>query len=604
MILLDDVESNAKYPSSRLYLNPSQHWAATAPAEIDACFAGIHDALRANYYVVCLVAYEYGQRIHRLPIKNDTKDPLIQAWAFESISKLSKAETDAWIQKELDRLDPSQRISGIEQGVESISETQFKADIERIQQWIRSGDAYQINHTYRLHGKTYGNPLALYGRLRVRQPGRYGAFIREGNTTILSQSPELFIERNGDRLRAMPMKGTASAIKDTAEALSSDPKNRAENVMIVDLLRNDLGRIAEPGSISVPALFDVTRHGDVLQMTSTIEAKAKPQLMLRELLDAVFPCGSVTGAPKKRSMELIQELETSPRDYYCGALGWLDPSGDFAFSVPIRTLVIKDDLKTHQSNFTLGIGAGITIDSDAQHEWQECRIKSAFIRELPSQVGLFETMRIENGRPMRYAEHMARLHRSANALGIPYTQTQIDHEIERACSMAEGSQTYRLRLDLSALGEITSSIALLESLPDEVWLFWAADILANSADAVMHSGNPLLAHKVNQRTIYDAAWKTAVKRGGFDALFTNETGLVTEGGRTSLFIQPQGADYWLTPKLSAGVLPGVMRSTLLNDLRWNAREADLTIDDVLMASKLMVTNALRGTMPAKLNIGQ
>lgn len=603
MILLDDVQSNATNPSSRLYLGPYKHWAASTPAEIDASFAGIENAIKMGSYIVCLVAYEYGQRVHNLSPQPKTAEPLIQAWAFDTVSKLSKEEVDAWLQNQIKRLNSAEQIAGIAGLSESISEAQFQADVGRIQEWIRSGDTYQINHTYRVQGQSYGNPLALYARLRIRQPGRYGAFIQENETTILSQSPELLVERKGNRLRAMPMKGTASALKDSAESLSRDPKNRAENIMIVDLLRNDLSRIAEPGSVSVPALFDVTRHGDVLQMTSTVEATAKANLSLQELLNAVFPCGSVTGAPKKRSMELIQALEPSPRNYYCGAIGWLDPNGDFAFSVPIRTLDIKENIKTKKAQFTLGIGAGITIDSNAQHEWQECRIKSGFIRELPSPVGLFETMRVENGRPIRYAQHIARLQHSACALHIPFSQAHIDESVDRACSAISKSQTYRLRLNLSALGDVTSDIAALEPLTNPVGLFWAADILDNPKDAVMRSGNVLLGHKVTQREIYDSAWKIASERGGFDALFTNEAGLVSEGGRSSLFIQPKGADYWLTPPLSAGVLPGVMRATVLSDPSWNAREANLTIEDVLMASKLMVTNALRGPMPAHLKAG-
>jgi para-aminobenzoate synthetase/4-amino-4-deoxychorismate lyase len=183
----------------------------------------------------------------------------------------------------------------------------------------------------------------------------------------------------------------------------------------------------------VPDLFHVAQHGNVLQMTSTVEATAKPNLSLRTVLDAVFPCGSVTGAPKKRSMEIIQALEPSPRGYYCGALGWLDPNGDFAFSVPIRTMTLSSDPTAPQGHFTLGIGAGITIDSDPKEEWQECQIKSAFITELPSELGLFETIRLEDGKPLRYAAHLQRLEHSARALRIPFLRSRIDDAVAHAC---------------------------------------------------------------------------------------------------------------------------------------------------------------------------
>jgi para-aminobenzoate synthetase/4-amino-4-deoxychorismate lyase len=609
MILLDDVESSAAKRTSRLYQDPIAHWAASTPAELDACFTHIESALQAGQYVVCLVAYEYGQSIHRLAtlyasVSPGAKaTPLIQAWAFDQATRLSKEEVDTWLATQLKQLNADQRISGIASYTESITQNQFQADVERIQEWIRCGDAYQINHTYRIQGETYGDPLALYTRLRVRQPGRYGAFMQEGNTTLLSQSPELFVERAGDCLRAMPMKGTASALTDSAVRLANDPKNRAENIMIVDLLRNDLSRIALPGSVTVPDLFHVTQYGNVLQMTSTIEARAKPNLSLRSVLDAVFPCGSVTGAPKKRSMEIIQALEPSPRGYYCGALGWLDPNGDFAFSVPIRTLTLSAGPTSHQTHFTLGIGAGITIDSDPEDEWQECQIKSAFITELPSELGLFETIRVEGGKPLRYAAHLKRLEHSARALRIPFTRSQIDDAVDHACKAIQSPLPHRLRIDLSADGNATALVQALEPIANEVTVFWARDVLPDGNQATMQSGNLLLAHKVNQRSTYDLAWNMALARGGFDAIFLNEFGLVTEGGRSSIFIQPEGSEQWLTPPLSAGVLPGILRQSLLNDPTWQAREAHLKMDDVIDAKRIVVCNALRGALPAILKAG-
>ena len=438
--------------------------------------------------------------------------------------------------------------------------------------------------------------MALYSRLRERQPGRFGAYLAHDGNYLLSQSPELFISREGDTLKAMPMKGTANALSEMASALSEDPKNQAENVMIVDLLRNDLGRVSLPGTISVPNLFDVARHGDVLQMTSTVLGKAKPNTSILDILKAVFPCGSVTGAPKKRSMEIIQELEPMDRAYYCGALGWLDPSGDFAFSVPIRTVEITEDLKSHASTFTLGVGAGITHDSDAAQEWQECRIKSSFLMNLPSATGLFETIAIQQGKPQKLLAHMERIESSALALGIPFNRSDAIQLIESTCASLDPDLYFRLRLDLSAYGELSAATGMLEKLSEAVKIFWAKDILLGQSE--MFSGDPLLRHKISQRTIYDQAWKTAVKLGGFDALFTNEQGFVTEGGRSSLFIKPQNSPEWLTPPLSAGLLPGVMRASLLADPKMNVREANLTIADVSMADEIILSNALRGAIKA------
>jgi para-aminobenzoate synthetase/4-amino-4-deoxychorismate lyase len=603
MILLDDVESSATKPSSRLYQEPIAHWAAFTPAEIDACFDAIQSALKANHYVVCLLAYEYGQIIHRLPNTSSAGIPLIQAWAYHQPKMLTKAEADAWLATQLAQLDDDQRVSGVASCTESITQAQFQSDVERIQEWIRCGDTYQINHTYRIRGEIYGDPLALYARLRARQPGRFGAFVHEGDTTILSQSPELFVERDGDCLRAMPMKGTANARTESPEQLASDPKNRAENIMIVDLLRNDLSRVALPGSVTVPSLFHVAQHGNVLQMTSTIEATAKPDVSLRTILDAVFPCGSVTGAPKKRSMEIIQELEGTPRDYYCGALGWLDPNGDFAFSVPIRTLNLESNPNARQTKFTLGIGAGITIDSDPLQEWQECQTKSAFITEMPAELGLFETIRVEGQKPLRFAAHLQRLQQSASALRIPFESSRIVQVAEQACIAIASPLPHRLRIDLFADGSVTTTANVLEPVASEVTIFWASKVLPDAHQAVMQSSNVLLAHKVNQRTLYDLAWKNAVALSGFDAVFLNEQGFVTEGGRSSIFIQPKGSNQWLTPPLSAGVLPGVMRQSLLDDPQWNAHQAMITAADLVDAGRILVCNALRGAVPAVLKVG-
>jgi para-aminobenzoate synthetase/4-amino-4-deoxychorismate lyase len=392
------------------------------------------------------------------------------------------------------------------------------------------------------------------------------------------------------------MKGTASALNDSAEHLSADAKNQAENVMIVDLLRNDLSRLALPGTVTVPELFEVARYGDVLQMTSTIQAEIKPGIELRDVLNAVFPCGSVTGAPKKRSMQIIQELESQDRGFYCGALGWMDPSGDFAFSVPIRTLEIERNIDSHAAPFTLGIGAGITIDSEASQEWEECQIKAAFLSNLPSELGLFETILVHQGKPQHLQLHLGRLSDSALALGIPHSMTDITKIIESACEKVANDIDYRLRLDLGHSGKPSYQISPISSLPESVKIFWASDLLPNAKMATLHSGNVLLRHKVISRDIYDQAWKLAEDLGGFDALFVNEHGFVTEGGRSSIFIK--SGDRWLTPPVTAGLLPGVMRSIILNDPKWNAHEANLTIADVQNAKEIMLSNALRGHIPA------
>ena len=606
MILLDDAQSTAAKPSSRHYESPLHYWRVLSNGDnsldllaTQKCLAQIAASLARGEFVVAAFAYELGRQIHGLPQRMgaaSSAHPLIEAWAFKGFAKLSKQEVDALITGRLEQLEDGQRSAGILEVRESLNEQQFASDIAKILDYIRSGDAYQINHTYRITGKTYGSPLALYSRLRDRQPGRFGAYISHDGNYLLSQSPELFISREGDTLKAMPMKGTASALSEVASALSDDPKNQAENVMIVDLLRNDLSRVSLPGTVTVPNLFEVARYGDVLQMTSTVQGQAKPNTSLLDILQAVFPCGSVTGAPKKRSMQIIQELESEDRGYYCGALGWLDPSGDFAFSVPIRTVEITEDAKSHASTFSLGIGAGITNDSDPKQEWRECSIKSDFLMNLPSSTGLFETIAIAGGKPQKIEAHFDRMQSSALALGISFNRSDAKSVVESACSSLDAGTAFRLRLNLAPHGDLSVSTGVLDALSEPVKIFWAKDIL--SGDVGMFSGDALLRHKVSNRGLYDLAWKTADSLGGFDALFTNEQGFVTEGGRTSIFVKPQGSSEWLTPPLSAGLLPGVMRATLLADPKLNAREANLTINDVSMADEIILTNALRGAIKA------
>ena len=608
MILLDDAQSSAAKPSSRFYDSPLHSWCVIPSGNIsddqravDCCLEEITKALSEGKFVVAAFAYELGRLMHQLSQREISQvHPLIEAWSFESHQTLSKEQVDTFLAQQLKSLGDGENISGVIDVAESITPEKFKKDIDCIQEYIRNGDTYQINHTFRITGKTYGSPLALYSSLRERQPGRFGAFIeqknRGSNHFLLSQSPELFIQKQGNILKAMPMKGTANALCTDASALSEDPKNQAENVMIVDLLRNDLSRVSLPGTVTVPNLFEVARHGDVLQMTSTVQGQIKPNTTLAEILQAVFPCGSVTGAPKKRSMQIIQKLEAQDRGYYCGALGWLDPNGDFAFSVPIRTIEIEEDPLSHNNTFTLGIGAGITIDSNADQEWEECRIKSAFLMGLPSAVGLFETIAVKHASPQGLSAHLDRMQSSARSLGILFSRDLANSCVLDACNGLDPNQSYRLRLDLSMDGQYFCSAGLLDKLNEPVKLFWAQDIL--QSDCIMFSGDPLLRHKVSKRGLYDQAWQKSLELGGFDALFINEQGLVTEGGRSSVFIRPTGSTQWLTPPLSAGLLPGVMRATLLADPHMNAREANLTIQDVSMADEIILTNALRGAIKA------
>jgi para-aminobenzoate synthetase / 4-amino-4-deoxychorismate lyase len=587
-ILLDDAQSSSNNPSSRLYQSPLKTLQATNADNLDAALEEIEQSIHDQHHVVTCFSYELGEYLLGLTPKI-SKTPWVQAWVFKDVQKLSKEQVNQWLKAQNNQIANAPVIQNV---ATSITQQQFEKDISKIQEWIRSGDTYQVNHTYRIHGELSGSPLAAYEVLRQKQPGPYGAYIEHPNGWILSCSPEWFLQKTGNTLMTKPMKGTAKVGESSSEELHDDVKNRAENVMIVDLLRNDLSKISKPGSVKVPHLFEVQQHGDVLQMTSTISSRSKDHLRLKELLEAIFPCGSVTGAPKKRTMELIQALETGSRNLYCGAIAWFDPSaeaglGDLGMSVVIRTLELEKN-----QHFQMGVGGGITIDSESADEWHECQTKAGFLYALQDQsepIGLFETIRIEQGQACHMDLHLERIAKSASELNIKFDLNKAIGLIKETCSQLDAHLIHRMRLDLSAEGLLSVKTAVIQNLePGPV--LWANDLLTD--DTTMSSSDRLLGHKVTRRKLYDQAWLAAEKLGAFDALFVNEQGFVTEGGRSNVFINKDGQ--WITPPLTSGCLPGVMRSVVLSDTKYQAVEQNITPADVLNAEEVIFTNALRG----------
>lgn len=599
--LLDDCGANATNPCSRLYLHHVDTLSCSNRQTFPAMLVQMEQALQRGLHAVVLFSYELGAELMQTA-QHPTEQPLAQILLFKSCQKLSAGQVQTWLEQQSASAQPTP--AGIANMHANISASQFGQAIARIRAYIAAGDIYQVNFTYRLRFNAFGGVHALYQRLRRRQPVPYGALIAlPDGRAVLSLSPELFVRHENGRMIAMPMKGTAPAGDDpqqeaeNAQALACDPKNRAENLMIVDLLRNDLGRVATLGSVVVPELFQVKRYSSVLQMTSTIHAQLRAGINLEQVLAALYPCGSITGAPKRRAMQIIRELEPDPRGIYTGSIGWFDPVennatqkiGNFCLSVPIRTLVLQSQQQDGTRAGELGVGAGIVHDSEIAAEYAECQLKARFLTGLPHEFTLFETLYVTRSDGYRHlALHLQRLRTSAAYFGFIYPEDKVRKALEDALEGLRPTQAYRAKLSLDQSGQCVLEVAPLSPLPAEVKVLIGTHP-TNAADI-------FLRHKTTIRTDYDAAWRAAEAKGAFDTLFTNTAGELTEGGRSNIFVEIQGC--WYTPPLTCGVLPGIMRSVLLADPHWSASERRLTLSDLRMAERLVVCNALRGAVAA------
>ncbi len=616
--LLDDLgPGDGSLARSRGYSGFVREHHAATPAELDTVWAAVDADQRAGLHAVLLADYEWGTALHGMASVAGAAAGSVgglRVLLFRQLDLLTPDDADDWLSardRGADEVETAPTVAGVMNLTPSIDGTAFDAAIARIRHAIEAGETYQVNFTYRLNGQAYGSPVALYRRLRARQPVGYGALIAlpplEGHDSVrhvLSLSPELFLRHQAGTLTARPMKGTAprhsaDPVADAAQAewLHADEKNRAENLMIVDLLRNDLSRVAELGSVQVPALFAVEPYATVWQMTSTVQAQLRPGIGMPGLLRAAFPCGSITGAPKHHTMGLIRKLETTPRGLYCGAIGWVDAPGaasvgDFCLSVAIRTLTLgeyRDGLAPLQ----LGVGAGIVLDSEAASERAECQLKARFLTGLDPGFTLIETMRYAPGAGVPlWPQHMARLAASAARLGFVFDETELRSGFETLRPSLAPVGDSRVRLALSHDGSADWRHASLQPLPE-------GPALLRWADETLPMSRPLAAHKTSDRAIYDRGVQAAMVANAFDSLFLREDGALCEGGRSNIFVCLEGR--WWTPPLSDQVLPGVMRGQLLADPSWEAAERRLTREDVEQAEALVVCNALRGVLPAVLS---
>ena len=455
-----------------------------------------------------------------------------------------------------------------------VSRDEYEAAVARIRDLIAAGDTYQVNYSFALTSSFSGDSYAWYRNLCVAQGAPYSVYLDLGRFKVLSLSPELFFERRGNHVVTRPMKGTIARgrwlqeDREFAETLQQSTKDRAENVMIVDLLRNDLGKVSVPGSVRVSSLFDVERFETVWQMTSTVESTLREGTSLVDLMTALFPCGSVTGAPKIRTMQIIRELERFPRGAYTGAIGFLGPGGDCIFNVAIRTVVV--DTETNVATF--GVGGGVVIDSTAEREYEECLVKSRFLHAAPVEFQLFESILFESGEYFLLARHIERLRDSAEYFGFRFCEAQISADLERIA--AENSAgLWKVRLTLWKDGRIDSDVSSIQRVE--------ARRVTVAREAV-DSSDRFLFHKTTRRAQLD------------DTIFWNERGEVTESNIANVVVPIDGELY--TPPIESGLLAGTFRNQLLAEGK--IKERVITIEELQHAKEFFLINSVRKWMNA------
>lgn len=550
-------------------------------AEVGPALAALDEAVGRGLIAAGYCAYELGYIFEPrlLALLPETGRPLLRFHLFRTAERLSARERTRWLMERATGPAVSGEISA------ELPERAHRAKVERVRQLIGDGDVYQVNLTFKLRTGG-GDPFATY--LSLREKSRAGAcsFLRFADEDVLSFSPEQFFAANGRRITARPMKGTVGRAPDVASderrraELVGDEKQRAENLMIVDLLRNDLARVAETGSVQVSDLFTVETYPRFHTLTSGIAATLTEAPSLARLLPALFPCGSVTGAPKIRAMEIIREVEDEPRGVYCGAVGYAMRE-KIAFNVAIRTLTLRGDMGE------MGVGGGIVWDSEPASEYAECLLKARFLADVEEPFRLIETMRWSADGGFHLIErHLQRLRASARYFGFLFDERGIRSALDRALDSAEGLQ--RVRLTLGVRGDTQVECALLE-LPDAdaVWRYGFAQGPVSSTDWRVY-------HKTTLRGFYDAA--LAAAEGCDEVVFVNERGEVTEGSRTNIFVERDGA--WLTPPLSSGLLDGCLRRELIENGPQRVVESVLRPRD-LEGGKVWFGNALRGLIPGE-----
>ena len=556
---------------------PRQTLVAQSLAQVRSVLDAVQAAAEQGCWCVGYLRYEAAPAFDTALAVHAAQGPLAWFAVYDEVLPWPRDDDDGMVQVQWQK---------------ACSRPAFDAALDRIQCAIAAGELYQVNFTAPLHGALRGGPtgdavLALFAALQRAQPGGYAACLDTGDEQVLSVSPELFFDWRAGRILTRPMKGTAprgaTPAEDAAQAgdLHSSIKERAENVMIVDLLRNDLSRIAEPFTVRVPRLFHTEALSTVWQMTSDVEARTRTGTTLADVFAALFPCGSVTGAPKVRAMRMIRALEPQARGIYCGALGVVRPGGAATFNVPIRTLSVQGDA------VRCGIGSGVTSGARADAEWQEWRHKRAFVERASIPFDLLETLALAHGHLRDAPAHLARMAAAAVHFGYPWQSQPVDQCLQQL-AQAHPRGMWRVRLLLNAQGRAQAEAHALPASPQRVRLQ-----LADRAIDEAHG--EFVRFKTTRRAHYDAF--APAQPGIFDTLLWNAEGEITECTRGNLALLLGGR--WVTPPLRCGLLGGIARAKALHAGRLT--EAVVRLDELPQVQALAFVNSLRGWMAADLD---
>jgi para-aminobenzoate synthetase/4-amino-4-deoxychorismate lyase len=543
-----------EFPFKQYFTDPVDIIQTNSSLDLNSCFEKIEIYKKQGYYLIGYFNYNLYKLILFEQIEIRSELPLLYFAVFKGISQRNDFETSSFLVSNL---------------VQNVTENEYIQKINKIKNYISKGETYEANFTYNLEFNFTGDSYSFYQELKKNQNSKYSCYFKTEDFSILSVSPELFFYSKSNQIITKPMKGTLEK-KET----QLSEKIKAENHIIVDLLRNDLGKISKFGSVKINSLLNLEEYPTLKQITSEISSELKESITFKEIIFSLFPSGSVTGAPKKRTLEILEELENFKREVYTGAIGIIHRD-EMMFNLAIRTIWIKN------TKAYLGVGSGIVYDSDPIEEWNECILKQKFfLKSLP--IEIFTTVLVKRKTPYFLKDHLERLKKTANYFSIELDLLNIINLVNEKLNEIE-FHSYKMKILINNLGTIQILCDQLNNLNlNQIKL----------ADLRMNSKEVFLYHKTNYRNVYDKFRQDSIKENCLDYIFLNEKEEITEGTIFNIIIKQNNSYY--TPPLEAGILPGILRKKLLD--KKIIKEKKITIDELKKAEKIYMINSVRGIL--------